>query len=417
MRKFLLFLTLTMLGFANGADAGVRIGKEIFDDWLKKQRLVSERKILKNISPPGTRRGAVVASPSKHDPNYFYHWVRDAALVMDVWMRQLEGYTPLLRNTELEKLMWDFLDFTGYSQSTPAYVGVGEPRYNVDGTANLDPWGRPQNDGPALRASLFIRFSRYLISTGREGLVREKVWPVIQRDLDYVGEQIYAPSFDLWEEVKGDHFYTRVTARAALFSGSEMARDVGFYAKAAWLSSQAAVAESLAFSHFDESREQIVENMNRQDGIDYKWSGLDVATVLALLHTRQKPLVNLTDVLVMQTAEKIERMFHSIYNINKNLDHLGTAIGRYPEDHYYGGNPWFLATLAFAEYFYLVGNLDEGDRYMRRVRYHVDGDGRMDEQISRENGYMLSAHDLTWSYAAFLTAYEARQRLLSSKIK
>src|ERR1044071_4446330 len=61
------------------------------DNWLDRQKSIAEEKILANISPADGRPGAVLASPSRQDPDYYYHWVRDAALVMDVWMRQLEG--------------------------------------------------------------------------------------------------------------------------------------------------------------------------------------------------------------------------------------------------------------------------------------------------------------------------------------
>ncbi|KAL7747732.1 hypothetical protein RI367_006850 [Sorochytrium milnesiophthora] len=36
---------------------------------------------------------------------------------------------------------------------------------------------------------------------------------------------------------------------------------------------------------------------------------------------------------------------------------MAPGIGRYPEDQYYGGNPWFSCTLAFAELYYrLLGH-------------------------------------------------------------
>ena len=40
--------------------------------------------LLENVSPPGTAQGVIVASPSKIQPDYWYHWTRDAALVMNV---------------------------------------------------------------------------------------------------------------------------------------------------------------------------------------------------------------------------------------------------------------------------------------------------------------------------------------------
>ena len=39
--------------------------------------------LLKNTSPADGLKGSVIAAPSKSHPDYYYHWVRDAALVVD----------------------------------------------------------------------------------------------------------------------------------------------------------------------------------------------------------------------------------------------------------------------------------------------------------------------------------------------
>jgi glucoamylase len=41
--------------------------------------------------------------------------------------------------------------------------GLGEPKFNVDETAFTGSWGRPQRDGPALRATALISFGEWLI--------------------------------------------------------------------------------------------------------------------------------------------------------------------------------------------------------------------------------------------------------------
>lgn len=41
--------------------------------------------------------------------------------------------------------------------------GLGEPKFNVDETAFTGSWGRPQRDGPALRATALISFGQWLI--------------------------------------------------------------------------------------------------------------------------------------------------------------------------------------------------------------------------------------------------------------
>lgn len=45
--------------------------------------------------------------------------------------------------------------------------------------------------------------------------------------------------------------------------------------------------------------------------------------------------------------------FRSIYSINSGIAQgKGVAVGRYPEDSYQGGNPWYLSTFAAAEQLY-----------------------------------------------------------------
>lgn len=41
-------------------------------------------------------------------------------------------------------------------------------------------------DGPALRAMALIKYANYLLSIGDKSYVANPIWPIIQRDLDYV---------------------------------------------------------------------------------------------------------------------------------------------------------------------------------------------------------------------------------------
>jgi glucoamylase len=56
---------------------------------------------------------------------------------------------------------------------------------------------------------------------------------------------------------------------------------------------------------------------------------------------------------VLATHKVLVDSFRSVYPINKGTPHgSAIAIGRYPEDTYYTGNPWYLRTLAAAELIY-----------------------------------------------------------------
>lgn len=147
--------------------------------------------------------------------------------------------------------------------------------------------------------------------------------------------------------------------------------------------------------------------------------------------------------------------FRTIYGINKGIAAgQPVAIGRYAEDVYYGGNPWYLCTLAAAEFLYdavaqwrarhnlfvddtslpffkeiypavTVRQYNSGndnspfEQIMRAVTAYADGfvdiveqylpsNGSLSEQFDRNTGTPLSAYDLTWSFASFVTMAQRR---------
>ncbi len=129
---------------------------------------------------------------------------------------------------------------------------------------------------------------------------------------------------------------------------------------------------------------------------------------------------------VLKTIDKIIQTFKALYSINQKSTIPGYAIGRYPEDRYSGsalniGNPWPICTLAIAEGLYRYAHIlkqkgelykaqqveQQAAQFLARVAFHAYFDGSLSEQIDRETGYMVSAQDLTWNYAALLTTTES----------
>jgi glucoamylase len=43
------------------------------DTWIGKESDVARQRLLANISPAGVAKGAVIASPSRQNPNYYFH--------------------------------------------------------------------------------------------------------------------------------------------------------------------------------------------------------------------------------------------------------------------------------------------------------------------------------------------------------
>lgn len=425
-------------------------------EWIAWAQPISTQKMLANISPVGAAAGVVVASPSQDNPDYFYHWIRDAALVMDVVVSLYARAEGDEKHAYRQRLI-DFVDLSLRNQHTPNKSGgVGEPKFLATGEAFNGDWGRPQDDGPALRALVFIRWARILMMEGNYNLVFEKLFSgkwdsVIKTDLEYVSHHWQDRSYDLWEEVRGKHFFTRMVQRRALLDGADLAAKLGDGGAAFWYREQAGRLDTQILKHWNGSI--FIATLDRDGGIDYKQSNLDSSVILGALHGRRNDgFLPFSDERLLATAQKIEETFRNLYPINQQ-GHRGTAIGRYPEDRYNGysssglGNPWFINTNAMSQYYYElskelsmrtsfsitpvnrkffakflsgrrvrhiirgkdVGELAkwakrQGDDYLACTQFHMAEDGSLSEQMNRENGFMQGAHDLTWSYASLLTA-------------
>lgn len=422
--------------------------------------------LLHNLSERDIAPGAVIASPSRSNPDYFYHWVRDAALTMESLRRAYERTTdPAKRERYLNHLL-AWVEFErGVQLASSDGSHLGEPKYYVSGKPFTGPWGRPQNDGPAARAITMIRLAENLLAEGKQDLVRSKLYGAefparspIKMDLEYTAHHWDEAAFDLWEEVKGHHFYTRMLQRTALKLGASFAYRMGDPYAAEYYEKQVALLEESLLAHKNASKNLIEPTLNQDDGWTHKRESLDVAIVLGTIHAGLADgFFTATNEWVLSSADVLERRFREIYTLNRRGD-LGTAIGRYPEDVYdgngfSGGNPWFISTHAYAELYcnaaeqlQRAGKLDVTTRnqkffsqffkgrsapragarltqedprfqtvlqglrkganaFFDRALTHKATHGSMWEQFSRHDGYMRGAPDLSWSYASYLTAY------------
>lgn len=466
MRKFLL-----AAGAALSLVASSNATTDDFEAWLQTESQISVTRLNANISAPGTRRGIVLASPSQNDPNYYYFWVRDGAMVMRAILDRVEQGDRLAENQ-----FKDYVALTRENQLDAAREAgsLGEPRINVDGTVNTEPWGRPQNDGPALRAITMIRYANGLLAKGDRAAVTRDLYAaelparsVIKTDLEFIAHHWQDRCVDLWEEVMGRHFFTEAAMLVALRNGSRLAREMGDPNAASFYLQVADRIEDQLAKHWDADKGYLLSTLEFSAGADHqKPSQLDVSVLLAALFVEQPTgLLSVMDDHIVATAEALETAFASLYPINsaQGQSGLGTAIGRYTEDHYYGGNPWILSTVAFAEWNYRMAAMIQtqpsmrltdrqaayltnvvarvskpgtaqrvtrdfatdpklrsdvvealklhGDSYLKRVRVSAGVTGHLAEQFDLRSGQMLSARDLSWSYAAFLRAAHARAEL------
>lgn len=88
----------------------------------------------------------MIASPSVVNPDYLYTWVRDSSLVFKVIVDQF----TLGEDTSLRGQIDDFftaeaaLQQVSNPSGTVTTGGLGEPKFNINGTAFTGAWGRPQ---------------------------------------------------------------------------------------------------------------------------------------------------------------------------------------------------------------------------------------------------------------------------------
>jgi glucoamylase len=395
--------------------------------WIAKEWDHAAAMMLKSISPVGIikererfgqvikpKPGSVVASPVlasyDPDPDYFFHWYRDSALVMDA-LRLLRGDLP-----EAENMFRDFVRFSfdlhtldgralppdwrdraqpdfmrflrqDASQAHGAAIPA-ETRVNPDGTLDITDWPRPQNDGPALRALCVMRW-------GAEGEAAE----LLRRDLAFVLRHVWQPCFDIWEEEKGFHAYTWRVSAAALAEGADWLDRHGETAVAGLCREEARLLDTALLDFWMEEKKHLRSRFV-EGGAPEKL--LDMSVILAANHARVlgEPY--------RLTLAHLENLFGQAYAINRGTSRA-PALGRYEGDKYYSGGAYYFSTLAAAEFYYRSGDRAKGDAFLETVREFTPESGDLSEQFDQNNGAQTSARHLAWSYAAFLTAVAARR--------
>ncbi len=399
------------------------------EQWIAREWAHAARMMLKSISPVdivkerthfgqviAPRPGSVVASPvpAAYDPepDYFFHWYRDSALVMDA-LRLLRADLP-----QAESLFQDYVrfsldlgnldgrtissdwgesvapDFRRFLRSSldgaHGAAIAAETRVNPDGTLDITDWPRPQYDGPALRALTVMRW-------GAEG----EAAILLRRDLGFVLRHARKPCFDIWEEEMGLHAYTLRVSAAALQEGAFWLAARDEIADAEGCRAEAATIEAVLDDFWMEEQAHI-RSRKVEGGAPEKL--LDMAVILAANHARVE------GVRYLETLKRLETLFEASYAINRDRPaERGPALGRYAGDKYYSGGAYYFSTLGAAEFCYRTGDLARGDAYLEAVRAFTPESGDLSEQFDQNTGMQTSARHLAWSYAAFLTAVAARQ--------
>lgn len=443
---------------------------EPLEHWLERESQHAATAMRRSISATGIvkeRRGfgqvlrpvagSIVASPVlaayDPDPDYFFHWYRDAAIVMDavrvLYAAGRLGAEALVYFGDFVRFTWSLRALDGralvaqpawrnkvqpeFEQYLRADLGrisgdavYAEARVNPDATLDLSRWSRPQYDGTPLRALVLLRWLRTLDARpAPEGLAAdaiENAWRLLRNDLALTAAHWREPSFDLWEEDLGQHYYTLRVSAAALAAGAD------------WLTDAEGAARLRAEAHAVRER---LDAFWLADANCYasrlvpagtaSGKSLDIAVILGAVHGADDDETHSArDPRMHATLRQMERLFDRLYAINHDRPRgRGVAMGRYEGDVYYAGGAYFFATLGAAEFCFLAAKagspgspewahwVARGDEFLETVRAFTPADGELAEQFDQRTGQPASAKQLAWSYAAFISCVAARAAVVA----
>ena len=416
-------------------------------------------------APRVSKPGCILASPSypanlaRIDQDYVYHWTRDAAIAAV----EIATNPMFLTTAGVCQQLCDYVAFSQICQDSATAAGhFYRAAYQIDGTVR--DWS-DQKDGPALQnIALVAALPR--LDAASQATART----IAQANLDRIVQDWDIDDgnfFNAWEEVMGASFFARA-AQLRCLQEVQSTNALGVAAPSGLAGAATDLTDALA-AHWDPTNGYYVSVQGGTlpaDSLLNDLSGYDpnADIVMACIYGA----VPCTDAQLLASAAKLRAQFdvagpraYSINGADRNLatGPVGPLIGRYPADVYDGdvgmdrsqptaGHPWAICTANFAELYYRLAasfaaakptsydantgaffdqvGLDEatvndtaqfgnvaqkltaaGDMMIQALIYHSDH-FELSEQFDAWTGYEKSVTNLTWSYAAYLSAARVR---------
>jgi len=408
--------------------------------WLMFRNVASDGLVFDDPVNAGivSAPGCVLASPSWENSathatqDYVYHWIRDAAIVaLELSAAYTSGLLP--DNQPL-------VDYVSFSAACQRSAGdFDRASFYINGTQR--PW-TDQTDGPALQTvALLAMFSQLDVAT------KAVASSLIDANLSFLSGAYQGQTFNLWEEEHGYSFFAR-SAQLRCFQA--IAANTAGIAVPSWLPAAMTWLTTALDGHWNGEYYQSVLPVPADYRAPYD---PNIDTVQAAIYGAE----SVTDPRLLATAAALRAQWagpSSKYAYPINADDaargIGPMLGRYPGDVYdgdtdaqVGDHPWALTTANFAELYYRLAAkitssrtvpadplaapflaqvgltassapLDAatalrtaGDAMLKAIVYHSDH-LELSEQFDAVTGFEKSVSNLSWSYAAFLSAARAR---------
>jgi glucoamylase len=414
------------------------VAKYIF--WLMYRNVASDGLVFDDPVNAGviSSPGAVLASPSWENTathvtqDYVYHWTRDAAIVaLELAWAYADGTLP--DNQPL-------VDYVLFSQACQRSAGdFDRASFYIDGAQR--PWTN-QTDGPALQVLALLAMYRQL-----DAPTQAIAAQLIDANLNFLQGAYQGQTYNLWEEEYGYSFFAR-SAQLRCFQAIA-ANTIGITVPG-WLPDALTWLITALESHWNGELYQSVLPVPTDYRAPYD-PNIDIvqAAVYGAESVTDPRLLATAAQLRAQWADPASKYFYPINGADSAAG-LGPLLGRYPGDVYdgdtdaqAGDHPWALTTANFAELYYRLAAkitssrtvaadslsaaflsqvgvtsstppLDAaaalrsaGDAMLRAIVYHSDH-FELSEQFDAVTGFEKSVSNLSWAYAAFLSAVRAR---------
>ena len=400
--------------------------------------------------PSFSQAGCIIAAPSYPantpgiNQDYVFNWVRDAAITA---IELAAAKIPAQPGAPVQPLV-DYVRFSQLCQNN-AVPTKGHAVFTMEG--NPRQWSE-QNDGPAIQTLAILQAFDQL-----DPATQAIATSVMNTNIEYLLTIYQEPTKNLWEEYCGLSFFAQAVQLkcfqqvAANTIGVEIPNGVS--EAVGWL--QDALQRHWNGQYYvtllappapgDPNMPAVPAGRGYDPNID-----IVQASIYGAIPFTDTKLLATAAQLRRQWADRASQTVYPISLADSKLG-LGPMLGRYPGDFYDGdtsqpvpgGHPWAVCTCNFAELYYGLANeisggtavpLDPlsteffgqvgidagtspeeaavalrnaGDAMMQAVVYHSDN-LELSEQFDGTTGYEKSVRDLTWSYAAFLSAVRRR---------
>lgn len=391
------------------------VGKRINVDVLPHRVAEMVKRSLLIVRTQADNRGAILASNDSDimetaRAHYSYMWPRDGALA-----------SYALDRLGVQEITKSFFEFC--NRVLPRNRAALLHKYGPDGTvgASWHPWVVPgvgseipfQEDGTALVIwALRQHHKKYgdLEFTAR--MYDELAAPMADFLVSFRDDSTFLPlpSWDIWEERRGTHFFTTATTIAALKAASEMAEICGKNQSAEQFRTAAAEMHSGMITHFwDESSGHFARMITRdKQGRIVRDTTVD-ASAYAVFAFGVLPA---DDPRVVSTMHAIGRRLWVRVGVG--------GVARYERDWYFHvtddyekvpGNPWIICTLWLADWYIATAKTNADLRsaldLLEWAAICALRTGVLSEQVHPFTLQPLSVAPLTWSHAQFITTTTA----------